>query len=158
WPAGDGMVNLLAVLGMDAGGRLSVCRASIPAGATFPSLTPQVPAAQAFEREIFEVVGVRPEGHPWLKPVRVHTEGEGEGYEFFRVAGSGIHEVAVGPVHAGIIEPGHFRFQCSGETVLHLEIQLGYQHRGAEAMILGASPARRVVIAESIAGDTVIGH
>ena len=63
-------------------------------------------------------------------------------HPFFRVDGTGVHEVAVGPVHAGIIEPGHFRFQCSGETVLHLEIQLGYQHRGAA----GASrrrPCRR---------------
>jgi len=61
-------------------------------------------------------------------------------------------------VHAGIIEPGHFRFQCHGEEVLSLEIQLGYQHRGAEALIERARPARRMVVAESIAGDTVIGH
>jgi Ni,Fe-hydrogenase III large subunit len=72
--------------------------------------------------------------------------------------GAGIHEVAVGPVHAGIIEPGHFRFQCHGESVLSLEIHLGYQHRGAEALLLRSSPARRLVIAESIAGDTAVGH
>jgi Ni,Fe-hydrogenase III large subunit len=82
----------------------------------------------------------------------------GISHDFFRVEGPGIHEVAVGPVHAGIIEPGHFRFQCSGETVLHLEIQLGYQHRGAEALLLNSLPARRLVVAESIAGDTAIGH
>ena len=61
-------------------------------------------------------------------------------------------------MHAGIIEPGHFRFQCHGETVLHLEIQLGYQHRGAEALLLRSSPARRLAVAESVAGDTAIGH
>jgi Ni,Fe-hydrogenase III large subunit len=66
--------------------------------------------------------------------------------------------VAVGPVHAGIIGPGHFRFQCQGETVHHLEIQLGYQHRGAEALLVKSSPARRLVVAESIAGDTSVGH
>jgi Ni,Fe-hydrogenase III large subunit len=64
----------------------------------------------------------------------------------------------VGPVHAGIIEPGHFRFQCHGERVLHLEIQLGYQHRGIERMLAGGPAQRLPVLAESIAGDTVIGH
>jgi Ni,Fe-hydrogenase III large subunit len=79
-------------------------------------------------------------------------------HPFFQVQGAGVHEVAVGPVHAGIIEPGHFRFQCSGETVHHLEIHLGYQHRGAEALLRDASPARRMAVAETIAGDTSIGH
>ncbi len=163
WAGHDAAVNMLAVLALDAAGRLHLYRTTVPAGTAFPSLTPQVPAAQAFEREIFECLGVRPEGHPWLKPLLEHADLEGHGvhrggYEFVRVEGPGIHEVAVGPVHAGIIEPGHFRFQCSGETVLHLEIQLGYQHRGAEALMLGTSPARRLAIAESIAGDTVLGH
>ena len=54
---------------------------------------------------------------------------------FYQVTGESVHEVAVGPVHAGIIEPGHFRFQCAGEEVLHLEIQLGYQHRGVEQLL-----------------------
>src|SRR5207302_1771672 len=124
-----------------------------------------------------------PEGHPWLKPVRYPraaakpaggqdvaatlSRGLEPGtaalpipgaYPFFEVRGEEIHEVAVGPVHAGIIEPGHFRFQCHGEEVLHLEIQLGYQHRGAEALLEGAGPVRGVVLAESLAGDTCIGH
>src|SRR6266542_4833448 len=67
-------------------------------------------------------------------------------------------EVAVGPVHAGIIEPGHFRFQCYGEQVLHLEIVLGYQHRGAERMLEGGPDARSLSIVETMAGDTSIGH
>jgi Ni,Fe-hydrogenase III large subunit len=66
--------------------------------------------------------------------------------------------VAVGPVHAGVIEPGHFRFNCIGERVLHLEIQLGYQHRGFEKLILNAAPKRYPILAEGIAGDTAIGH
>jgi Ni,Fe-hydrogenase III large subunit len=79
-------------------------------------------------------------------------------HPFFEVRGAGVHEVAVGPVHAGIIEPGHFRFQCEGETVLHLEIQLGYQTRGAEALFLRSPDSRRLLISESVAGDTSIGH
>ncbi len=69
-----------------------------------------------------------------------------------------MHEVAVGPVHAGIIEPGHFRFQAYGEEVLHLEIMLGYQHRGVERLLERLDRPRAVLVAESIAGDTVIGH
>jgi Ni,Fe-hydrogenase III large subunit len=69
-----------------------------------------------------------------------------------------VHEVAVGPIHVGIIEPGHFRFQCHGEEVLHLEIQLGYQLRGAEPLLLHPNLSRRLVVAESIAGDTSVGH
>ena len=121
----------------------------------FRSLTPELPQAQAYEREIAEQYSLTPQGHPWLKPVRklmAHESG------FFRGRGEEIHEVAVGPVHAGIIEPGHFRFQCHGEEILNLEIQLGYQHRGIERMMPQASSERRVLLAESIAGDTVIGH
>ena len=72
--------------------------------------------------------------------------------------GDAIHEVAVGPVHAGIIEPGHFRFQCAGEEVLHLEIQLGYQHRGVEKLLPEVPQKRYPIICEAIAGDTTIGH
>jgi len=69
-----------------------------------------------------------------------------------------VHEVAVGPVHAGIIEPGHFRFQCHGEHVFHLEIVLGYQHRGVEALLEAGPDRRSLALAESIAGDTSVGH
>ena len=72
--------------------------------------------------------------------------------------GEEVHEVAVGPVHAGIIEPGHFRFQCHGEQVFHLEIVLGYQHRGIEAMLKAAPTGARSSSQESIAGDTSVGH
>jgi Ni,Fe-hydrogenase III large subunit len=81
-----------------------------------------------------------------------------EAYPFFRVEGEEVHEVAVGPVHAGIIEPGHFRFQAHGEQVLFLEVMLGYQHRGVERLLERVDRDRGVLVAESIAGDTVIGH
>src|SRR5206468_9412069 len=78
--------------------------------------------------------------------------------EFFRVVGREIHEVAVGPIHAGVIEPGHFRFQCAGEEVLHLEIALGYQHRGIEEALPGGPHPATLSQMETIAGDTSIGH
>ena len=78
--------------------------------------------------------------------------------DFFQVEGEEIHEVAVGPVHAGIIEPGHFRFQCHGEEVLHLEISLGYQHRGVERSLVGGPDRRTIHTMETLAGDTSIGH
>ena len=139
----------------------------------FPSLTLMGgPKFNLFEREIAEQYGIRPAGHPWLKMVRYHANQTGRpdvfgndygvdipgNYDYFRVEGEAIHEVGVGPVHAGIIEPGHFRFQCAGETVLHLEIQLGYQHRGIERMLTEVAPKRVPVLCEAIAGDTAIGH
>ena len=74
--------------------------------------------------------------------------------DFFQMDGDEVHEVAVGPVHAGIIEPGHFRFQCHGETVYHLEISLGYQHRGVERAMLGGPNPRTIHYMETLAGDT----
>jgi Ni,Fe-hydrogenase III large subunit len=152
--------ELLAVIAADAGGRIGLVRMPVPPGGVYEALSRDLPQAQAFERELFEDEGILPEGHPWLKPLRRHARVDNGAapYPFLQVDGPGIHEVAVGPVHAGIIEPGHFRFQCYGETVLHLEIQLGYQHRGAEALLLRSSAARRLVIAESLAGDSAVGH
>ncbi len=140
---------------------------------SYPSLTVDAPQAHRFECEMAEQWGVVPEGHPRLRPLRYHAcrrkgrgareEGEAAPVlpgvcDFFRVEGEGVHEVAVGPVHAGIIEPGHFRFQCAGETVLHLEIALGYQHRGVERVMAAAPAALAVRHAETLAGDTSIGH
>jgi Ni,Fe-hydrogenase III large subunit len=155
---------LLALLAEDRQSRLALVGMKVPAKREpLAALTADLPQAQAFERELAEQHGIAFADHPWPKPLRRHAELEGpavgeDPHPFYRVEGAGIHEVAVGPVHAGIIEPGHFRFQCHGETVLHLEIQLGYQHRGAESLMLRTSPARRLAIAETIAGDTSIGH
>jgi Ni,Fe-hydrogenase III large subunit len=119
---------------------------------------------EKFEREIHENFGISYNNHPWLKPVRYsenrsdksHTIAE---YPFFNIASEELHEVGVGPVHAGIIEPGHFRFICNGEQILHLEIQLGYQHRGIEQLFLDKKKLiQRITLAESIAGDSVVGH
>lgn len=142
-------------------------------GENFPSLTASASEKfHMFEREIAEQYGITPLGHPWLKMVRYHanyrqvTDVFGNDYQedipgnyhYFQVEGESIHEVAVGPVHAGIIEPGHFRFQCAGEEVFSLEIQLGYQHRGVERMLTRVPMKRLPIICEGIAGDTSIGH
>jgi Ni,Fe-hydrogenase III large subunit len=146
-------VVLYALLAGDSGHRLSAVAAEV--GASYPSLTPECPQAHLFEREIFEQLAVRPEGHPWLKPVRAHG---GTDYRWFTMNGEEVHEVAVGPVHAGVIEPGHFRFQCEGELVHHLEIRLGYQHRGVEEALYGGPHKRTMLQMETLAGDTSIGH
>lgn len=128
------------------------------------SLTPQINALHIFEREIFENYGINFLNHPWLKPVRFpHNRFQKEfkinDYPFYQIKSDELHEVGVGPIHAGIIEPGHFRFICNGENVLHLEIQLGWQHRGIEKLMLDKKQLlQRTILSESITGDTAIGH
>jgi len=171
-PAGAGLPTPLhAMLADDQENLLHALRTEV-AGDAYPSLTPQCPQVHLFEREIAEQCGLVPLGHPWLKPVRHRRSWTGRdawgrpagepippgGGDFFQVAGEEVHEVAVGPVHAGIIEPGHFRFQCHGEEVLHLEIVLGYQHRGVEEALLGGPTPRSLPHAETVAGDTTIAH
>ena len=168
-----GAVRIFLVTADDAAGALSIAAFDVSrARGAFASLTPEWTEAHLFEREIAEQFGVVPEGHPWLKPVRGAPPLAGpdrfapaagartrlEAYPFLRAGGDEMHEVGVGPVHAGIIEPGHFRFLCHGETVHHLEISLGYQHRGIERALLGGPGRRTLVAMESVAGDTVVGH
>ena len=155
-PHGDGR-RLYAILADPAARRLAATSTAL--GAHYPALTPDCPQAHWFEREIAEETGVVPDGHPWLKPIRFNRPGAVPGVtDYFRIEGSEVHEVAVGPVHAGIIEPGHFRFQAYGEQVLHLEISLGYQHRGVERALAGGPDNRSIHYAETLAGDTTVGH
>jgi Ni,Fe-hydrogenase III large subunit len=167
--------RLFAIISHDESGTISV--SSTLVGERYPALTPDCPQAHWFEREIAEQWGVVPEGHPWFKPIRFHRSYRAgkdawnrppnapidpcvnpPEHDYFRVEGAEIHEVAVGPVHAGIIEPGHFRFQCHGEHVYHLEIALGYQHRGIERALIGGPTKRSLPMSQQIAGDTSIGH
>ena len=152
-----GAVRLVALLAYDADNTLAVGR-STPCTGGYPALTVTHTQAHMFEREVWEQHGLTPEGHPWLKPVR-RTDGLAPANgEFFRVEGPEVHEVAVGPVHAGVIEPGHFRFQCAGEEVLHLEIALGYQHRGVETALAGGPHRATMSQMETVSGDTTIAH
>jgi len=170
-PSGSGGVRLYAVVSHAALSKISVSSADVDG--TYRSITPDCPQAHWFEREIAEQWGIKPAGHPWLKPIRFHRS-YAKGMDawdrpkdsdilpsvtgYYGVGGVEVHEVAVGPVHAGVIEPGHFRFQCHGEEVFSLEISLGYQHRGIERAILGGPDKRTVHLMETLAGDTTIGH
>lgn len=148
--------RLISVISNSSDGDIYIL-SSYP-GNTYDSITAECPKVHLFEREIFENYGIYPKGHPWLKFVRNKKETNNSKDSYFRVEGEQIHEVAVGPVHAGIIEPGHFRFQCAGEKVLHLEISLGYQHRGIEKFLISGPDKRTNSLIETIAGDTTIGH
>jgi Ni,Fe-hydrogenase III large subunit len=165
------VTRLFALLARSRDGILVMVSTDV--GHSYPALTRECPQAHWFEREIAEQWAVRPEGHPWLKPIRFHasyrcgqdTRGRKASApiapgvtDYFEVRGDEVHEVAVGPVHAGIIEPGHFRFQCHGENVFHLEISLGYQHRGVEQALVDGPSKRTIHYMETLAGDTTIGH
>jgi Ni,Fe-hydrogenase III large subunit len=156
------------VLADDERGHLRAATAVVPQ--RYPAVSSECAQAALFEREIAEQCNAAPEGHPSLRPLRRHPPDHRptawpapasfrrDVYSFTQFSGDEVHEVAVGPVHAGIIEPGHFRFQAHGEEVLHLEIMLGYQHRGVEPLLETLDPSRAMLVAESIAGDTVIAH
>ncbi len=162
-----GKIKFLAVLRLN---RLWVAGCDAPE--SYPALSQTAEPFHLFEREIAEQFGILPQGHPWLKMVRYHPNSRNRpdafgndytqdipgNYPYYQVEGDEIHEVAVGPVHAGVIEPGHFRFNCIGEKVLHLEIQLGYQHRGVENMLRNVPAKRLPNLIENMAGDTTIGH
>lgn len=128
------------------------------------SLTAEFYPMHVFEREIAENFDVEFLHHPWPKPVRYAFDRADKSkvinqYPFYKIESEELHEVGVGPIHAGVIEPGHFRFLCNGETVLHLEIQLGWQHRGVESLFLHKpSLIQRTILSESIAGDTAVAH
>ena len=133
------------------------------------SLTPAIPAASWYEREVHEQFNVEFTGHPGLFPLlhhappRVETVPPGgrelpDDRQFLEVKGEGVCEVPVGPVHAGIIEPGHFRFSVVGDTVLHLQLRLFYTHKGTEKLFEGMPADQAVPLAESVSGDNCFSH
>ena len=147
-------VRLYVVLSDDKVGKIYVTSTLFtPDVKCYESFTAIYPQFHIFEREFYEEFGIEPVGHPWLKPVRVNQDK----YPFFEMKGEGVHQVAVGPIHAGVIEPGHFRFMCHGERVYDLEIMLGYQHRGVEELLLKQKNFNNR-LAESICGDSVIAY
>lgn len=157
-------IQLICCIADDTEHSIKVSSSTVKQDEIINSFTAKNLAFEKFEREIHENFGVVYSDHPWLKPVRYSEERSNknnkiENYPFFNIDSEELHEVGVGPVHAGIIEPGHFRFVCNGEQILHLEIQLGYQHRGVERLFLEKKRIiQRTVLAESIAGDSVVGH
>ena len=157
-------IKLICCIADDNEKSIMVSSSVVPENEILSSFSAKSLSFEKFEREIHENFGIGYLDHPWLKPVR-YSENRFDksktisDYPFFNIASEELHEVGVGPVHAGIIEPGHFRFICNGEQILHLEIQLGYQHRGIEQLFLDKKKLiQRITLAESIAGDSAIGH
>jgi Ni,Fe-hydrogenase III large subunit/Ni,Fe-hydrogenase III component G len=145
-------------------------RPEIPSLATF-----HYPASR-FEREIADLFGIRPAGHPDARPLVRHAfwpddyfplrkdstprefDDDGRPFPFRQVGGEGVYEIPVGPVHAGIIEPGHFRFSVVGETIIDMKSRLYFTHKGTEKLFEGREPNDGVELAERVSGDTSVGH
>ena len=146
-----------------------------------PSHAPYYQAADRAERHVQDLFGIRFTGHPlqtqrWTRhlawgeetfPLRKDFPVQGfqnettppdQGYPFLKASGVNVYEIPVGPIHAGTIEPGHFRFQAVGETVLNLEERLGYAHKGIEKIAEGRSPESLTKLAGRVSGDTTVGH
>lgn len=159
-------IKLICCIANDKDATVLISSVELEPGSTqdLQSFTARHLSFQLFERELHESLGLSYKDHPWLKPARyasnrVDKNTSIDNYPFYKIKSEELHEVGVGPIHAGIIEPGHFRFICNGEQILHLEIQLGYQHRGVEDLFLSRKKLlQRTILAESISGDTVAGH
>ncbi|WP_153111921.1 NADH-quinone oxidoreductase subunit C [Propionivibrio limicola] len=145
----------------------------------FPDLAPIFPSAGRLQRAVRDMIGAEPVSseyptdlRPWLRhanwpadyfPLRHDTPdasfpAQNETYGFVRVDGDGVHEVAVGPIHAGVIEPGHFRFSAMGERVLRLEERLGWKHKGIERRFVGMALAEGARLAGRVSGDTTVAY
>lgn len=165
---------VLEALLLDTGdGSCTIFAAELESGREeYPSITQLIPAAHRAERAIGDMFGIRAIGHPRPKslilhdgawpsdfaPLANHAVAPKAPYEFLQVSGEGIHEIPVGPIHAGIIEPGHFRFSCAGEIIAYLEIRLGYLHRGVEKGLTEGPWQNCRFLAESTSSDTAVGN
>jgi Ni,Fe-hydrogenase III large subunit/Ni,Fe-hydrogenase III component G len=149
-----------------------------PGQPSFQSIAAKHPAANWFEREVMDFFGLIPEGHPNPMRVALHDDWPegvfplrkdfpadtivprtpGEPHPFRQVKGEGVFQVPVGPVHAGVIEPGHFRFGVAGEPVLYLQLRLFYVHKGTEKRFERLPWTHGLFLAESVSGDTSVGH
>ena len=153
------------------------------ATATVPAEAPAITSlatlhypASRFEREIYDLFGIVAEGHPDPRPLVRHAfwpadffplrkdaaprefTDDGRSFPFTEVGGEGVYEIPVGPVHAGVIEPGHFRFSVVGETIIDMKSRLYFTHKGTEKLFEGRQPAAGVELAERVSGDTTVGH
>jgi Ni,Fe-hydrogenase III large subunit/Ni,Fe-hydrogenase III component G len=145
---------------------------------SFPSLTPAIHEASLYERKIATFFGLVPEGHPHLRSLILHENwpvnmyplrkdfslqtrpkaAHNPPFEFRKIQGEGIYELPVGPVHAGIIEPGHFRFNLAGEEILNLEPRMGYSHKGTEKLFENIPLTAKLKLAERISGDSSFAY
>jgi Ni,Fe-hydrogenase III large subunit/Ni,Fe-hydrogenase III component G len=147
-----------------------------PGAPSVPSLAALSFPASRFEREMRDLLGITPVDHPDARPLVRHgswpasfhpleyaavtpsTGQEDAPFPFTSVEGEGVYQIPVGPVHAGVIEPGHFRFNVLGETILKMRARLYFTHKGTERLFAGRAPADGVSLAERISGDTSVGH
>jgi len=173
----SGSYRLTYVFAASAGW-VSVETAVDPRSPAFPSVTPRLPAAHWYEREVHDMLGLVPEGHPDPRRLVLHDDWpagvhplrkdfdplvpvprvDNPPYRFHQLHGEGIVEIPVGPIHAGVIEPGHFRFAAVGEVVLHLETRLFFTHRGIEKLAEGKSAEQVLPLAEHICGACALSH
>ena len=149
-----------------------------PAEPSFPSIASLFPAATRYEREVRDMFGLVAAGSPDPRPMVLHDRWpdgahplrkdfaigtrpggtDARGYEFMEVAGDGVSEIPVGPVHAGVIEPGHFRFSVLGESIVNLETRLFYAHRGVEKLAEGMTLDQALLLSERISGDEAVAN
>jgi Ni,Fe-hydrogenase III large subunit/Ni,Fe-hydrogenase III component G len=176
--AEDGMFHLYYVYALDAAHGFFIFRAPVPADhPEFPSLTNAVHAANWQEREIQDWFGLKLLGHPNPRRCALHDDWpevyplrkdfdlcsklppfQGERHKFRPVEGEGVFQVPVGPVHAGVIEPGHFLFCVAGEPVLYLQLRMFYVHKGTEKLFESLPLSHGVCLAESVSGDSAFAH
>ena len=160
----EGMCTLLSLWGepgqvhmalLDEGA-VGVVSLACPEG-RYPSVSALHAPALRLERALRDMYGIEPMGLPDARPWLNHGS-DPTGYAFLPVEGEALHQIPVGPVHAGIIEPGHFRFTCDGETVVRLEQRLGYVHKGVDALMAGATLARAAKLAGRVSGDSTVAY
>jgi len=173
--AGKFVIN--SVFGDFRNARWIIVSADIPQeNPCFDSLAKSMHSAGLFEREIYEMFGIEPKDSPDLRRLHLHdeiwpsgsyplrkdfkkAEGGGVGdYKFGKVEGDGVFEVPVGPVHAGVIGPGHFRFSVAGEPIINLELRLGFTHRGVEKLFEGKAYSDAIRLSECVSGDSGFAH
>ena len=131
-------------------------------GGRYPSVSARHPPALRLERAMRDLYGVQPvdlpDPRPWLDHGRFPGREQASAYSFLPAEGDGLHQIPVGPVHAGIIEPGHFRFTANGETVVRLEERLGYVHKGVEGLLKGSTIAQAACLMGRISGDSTVAY
>lgn len=174
----SGAFTLRFIFAFERAAELVIASVLVPAeDRIFPSLATRWYLASRFEREIHDLFGLVPSGHPDLRRLPLHQFwpsdyhpmlkdatarsdffDDGRPYPFRRVKGKGLYEITVGPVHAGIIEPGHFRFSVEGETIINLESRMYFVHKGIEKLFESATLDQAITIAERISGDSTIAH
>ncbi|MBV8465380.1 MAG: NADH-quinone oxidoreductase subunit C [Burkholderiales bacterium] len=173
----DGHFDICAAYAADQG-LAWLMLALDPAQPRYPDLSGYFPAARRMQRAVADLMGLAADGaedrRPWLRHgawpadyfplcrehdgLETFADAIAEDYAVVQVQGDGVHEIAVGPVHAGIIEPGHFRFSVVGEKVLRLEERLGYTHKGIEKLLERTAPADGHRIAGRVSGDSTVAY